>query len=209
MVFYFTTVDPAYIVYMGEHKEENEDLIKFGWPEDLWFHVDKHSSAHVYLRLKPGDTMTSIPPQVLEDCCQLVKANSIEGSKLNNITIVYTPWSNLKKTGDMDVGQVGFHDSKLVLKYKVEKKKNEIINRLNKTKREAHPDLKADRDKRDRDERNKKKQELKDQQSKEKQEAEEKRKHDEEMDYGRIMDSSSMVSNRGAKTAQEYEEDFM
>ena len=28
--------------------------------------------------------------------------------------IVYTPWSNLKKTGDMDVGQVGFHNNKLV-----------------------------------------------------------------------------------------------
>lgn len=30
----------------------DEDLIKWGWPEDVWFHVDKHSSAHVYLRLQ-------------------------------------------------------------------------------------------------------------------------------------------------------------
>lgn len=30
----------------------DEDLIKWGWPEDVWFHVDKVSSAHVYLRLK-------------------------------------------------------------------------------------------------------------------------------------------------------------
>ena len=29
----------------------DEDLIKWGWPEDVWFHVDKVSSAHVYLRL--------------------------------------------------------------------------------------------------------------------------------------------------------------
>ena len=64
---------------MGKDKYENEDLIKYGWPEDLWFHVDNYSSAHVYLRLKPGDTMDNIPEQVLEDCCQLVKANSIEG----------------------------------------------------------------------------------------------------------------------------------
>lgn len=42
----------------------------------------------------------------LDDCCQLVKANSIEGNKMNNIGIVYTMWSNLKKTGDMAVGQV-------------------------------------------------------------------------------------------------------
>jgi NFACT protein RNA binding domain len=31
----------------------DEDLIKWGWPEDVWFHVDKVSSAHVYLRLNP------------------------------------------------------------------------------------------------------------------------------------------------------------
>lgn len=29
----------------------DENLIKWGWPEDVWFHVDKVSSAHVYLRL--------------------------------------------------------------------------------------------------------------------------------------------------------------
>jgi hypothetical protein len=64
MVFYFTTVgthdfiffsfflfffsffdfvlftmrlsDPEYIVYMGRDKFENEDLIRYGWPEDVW-----------------------------------------------------------------------------------------------------------------------------------------------------------------------------
>ncbi len=35
----------------------------------------------------------------------------------------------------------------------VEKKLGEIVNRLNKTKREAHPDLRAEREERDRQER--------------------------------------------------------
>lgn len=33
--------------------ELDEELIQWGWPEDVWFHVDKLSSAHVYLRLRP------------------------------------------------------------------------------------------------------------------------------------------------------------
>lgn len=33
---------------------------------------------------------------------------------MNNVDVVYTPWSNLKKTASMDVGQVGFHNSKMV-----------------------------------------------------------------------------------------------
>lgn len=28
--------------------------------------------------------------------------------------VVYTPWFNLKKTPSMDVGQVGFHNPKMV-----------------------------------------------------------------------------------------------
>lgn len=34
---------------------------------------------------------------------------------MNNIGIVYTLWENLKKTGDMEVGQIGFHKRKEVL----------------------------------------------------------------------------------------------
>lgn len=33
---------------------------------------------------------------------------------MNNIDVVYTMWSNLKKTPSMDVGQVGFHKDKEV-----------------------------------------------------------------------------------------------
>lgn len=70
------------------------------------FHVDDLSSAHVYLRLPPGGNFEDIPAETLEDCCQLVKANSIQGNKLDNVGIVWTPVSNLKKTGSMEIGQV-------------------------------------------------------------------------------------------------------
>lgn len=39
------------VVYMGKDKFENEELLKYGFPEDVWFHVDDLSSAHVYLRM--------------------------------------------------------------------------------------------------------------------------------------------------------------
>lgn len=58
----------------------DEDLIKYAWPQDVWFHVDKLSSAHVYLRMPPSMTWDSIPEVLLADCAQLVKANSIEGA---------------------------------------------------------------------------------------------------------------------------------
>lgn len=43
------------MLYMGKDKYENEDLIRYGFPEDVWFHVDNLSSAHVYLRMNRGE----------------------------------------------------------------------------------------------------------------------------------------------------------
>lgn len=55
---------------------------------------------------------------------------------MNDIDVIYTMWSNLKKTDEMEAGTVGFHKDKEVHKIRVAKRINEIVNRLNKTKRE-------------------------------------------------------------------------
>lgn len=86
-----------------------------------------------------GQSIDDIPSAVIEDAAQLVKANSITGNKMNNVDVVYTMWNNLKKTPAMDVGQVSFHRDKDVKKIRVEKRINETVNRLNKTKIESHP----------------------------------------------------------------------
>ncbi|KAM3175577.1 hypothetical protein ACTXT7_008232 [Hymenolepis weldensis] len=164
MVTYYKCelVSPPYILFMGADKYENDKLIRWGWPEDVWFHVDKLSSAHVYLRLREGETLDDVPEAVIQDCAQLCKQNSIEeiwfvaagpdvpksglriltlkfltikfeGCKQNDVTIVYTVWENLRKTADMEVGQVGFHNHKAVRKVTVAKRDAEILRRLEKT----------------------------------------------------------------------------
>lgn len=153
MVYYFTSkvVDPPAYIYVGKDKFENEELIKHGWENDVWFHVDKLSSAHIYLRLREGETWDTIPQHLLTDLGQLTKANSIEGNKKDNITVIYTPWSNLKKDGSMAVGQVSFKDQRMVKRILVAQRENPIVNRLNKTKVEKQPDLKQERDDRQRE----------------------------------------------------------
>ncbi|KAI3885695.1 hypothetical protein MKW92_046721 [Papaver armeniacum] len=175
MVFYFSTRSESggeLTIFMGLDKHENEDLIKYGFPEDIWFH--------------------------------LVKANSIQGNKVNNIDVVYTPWSNLKKTASMDVGQVGFHNSKMVRTVRVEKRNNDIVNRLNKTKVERKTDLKAEREAVDAAERTEKKHQQRDKRKRSRQ------------SLGAtkgLMVSENMTSNKqiasGNKSMQELEEDFM
>ena len=58
------------------------------------------------------------------------------------------------------MSQVGFHSNKLVKKVRVERRINDIVNRLNKTKQELYPDLAAERETYDRGIRAAKKAEL-------------------------------------------------
>uniref|UniRef100_A0A2C9LU60 Coiled-coil domain-containing protein 25 n=1 Tax=Biomphalaria glabrata TaxID=6526 RepID=A0A2C9LU60_BIOGL len=184
----------------------DEELIRWGWPEDVWFHVDKLSSAHVYLRLHPGETIDDIPQAVIDDCVQLVKANSIQGNKQNNLDVVYTMWANLKKTASMDVGQVGFHKEKDVKKVRVEKRINEIVNRLNKTKTEEQPDFRALREERDKKEREDQRRLQQEQKLKEKEEEKRKQEQAEIRSYGTYMKSENMQSNRDYEGS---DDDFM
>ena len=201
------------LLIQGKDKHENEDLIKYSLPNDIWFHVDKLSSAHVYLRLPDGKTMDDIPEDTLEDAAQLVKANSIQGNKENKLSIVYTPAVNLKKTGEMVVGQVGFFNEKDVRKTRVEKRCNEIVNRLNKTKEELYPDLEAEKEGYLTEMRKKAKQEAQRLKAEEKAQKEEQKRLKELTSYDRIMVDEAMVSNNDLKqkyaTPEDFEEDFM
>ncbi|PXF41564.1 Coiled-coil domain-containing protein 25 [Gracilariopsis chorda] len=210
MVFYYKTRDDSYHVYVGKDKYENEELIKHGWDNDVWFHVDKLSSAHVYLRLKDGETIESIPEGVLEDCVQLVKHNSIEGNKMNNVGVVYTYWNNLKKTGDMEVGQVSFHKVGDVKRIVVEKRINDIVNRLNRTKSEAHPDFAQEKTNRMKYLNRVARDEMRKKAERERTLREQRQKEKEARSYDRIHQEKDMTSNKDIRQDYtEFEEDFM
>ncbi|RVD81260.1 uncharacterized protein DFL_009130 [Arthrobotrys flagrans] len=215
MVFYFTSnvVDPPAYIYVGKDKVENEELIKHGWDEDVWFHADKLSSAHIYLRLREGDSWEDIPEDLLTDLAQLTKANSIEGNKKDNVAIIYTPWSNLRKDGSMAVGQVSFKDPKKVKRITVIQRQNPIVNRLNKTKREEYPDLYQQKEDHLREIRKRERiaqQERKKEEKKVEQERQE-IKYQKDHAYDEWNDDSARAgsSNQHGQSYEDFEDDFM
>lgn len=144
----------AWEVVLTQPSSADEELIRYAWPEDVWFHVDKLSSPHIYLRLPEGVAWDSIAgSEAATDAAQLVKAGSIEGNKRDNLTVIYCPArvggrlyvqrgaltsarvrrSNLKKDGSMDVGTVSFKSDKLVRRIHVARRDNAVVNRLKKT----------------------------------------------------------------------------
>jgi NFACT protein RNA binding domain len=198
---------------MGKDKYENEDLIKYGWNEDVWWHVDDLSSAHVYCRLKHGQTLAEIPEDLLLDCASLVKANSIAGCKLKSVYVVYTRWKNLKKTATMVDGQVGYYRPDNVKRIEVEKN-NHIVKQLEKTREERHPDLWLEQQDHLRELQLLKKEELRAAEKAKKAAVVEAKKRKEELSYDRIMKEKNMTrtselqATEDATAAEAYEDDF-
>ncbi|SCW00729.1 LAFE_0C10660g1_1 [Lachancea fermentati] len=130
---------PHWIV-VGKDKEENDLLIKYGY-KDLgyyWFHADRYSSAHVYLKLLDSEKdLADVPRLVINDCLQLCKSKSIQGNKLAQCAIIVTPWHNLRKSGYMKPGEVSFKSTKRVQRMECHARENKILNRLDKTRIEV------------------------------------------------------------------------
>ena len=126
------------------------------------------------------------------------------------MTIIYTPWSNLKKDASMATGQVSFHDHKLVKKVHVATRQNTIVNRLNKTKVEKFPDLRAEREVVQREKRKAERLQREEQKAKDR---DERSRRDElrwqkDHAYDDLMREENMVSNED-RDASFYEDDFM
>ncbi len=67
--------------------------------------------AQLHKRLQGGESCVSAGARTPQ------RSTSIKCSRcycLHYCRVVYTPWSNLKKTNGMEVGQVAFHNDKLV-----------------------------------------------------------------------------------------------
>ena len=110
----------------------------------------------------------------------------------------------------MAVGQVSFHDPKLVKKVHVPVRQNPIINRLNKTKVEKFPDLRAEKEA---DQKEKHKVERIAREQQKAKEREEKREREEvrwqkDHAYDNLMREENMISNQD-RDAGFYEDDFM
>ncbi|XP_060856988.1 coiled-coil domain-containing protein 25 [Metopolophium dirhodum] len=189
-----TAVDPPVTLLRGVDSYENDELIENMLPEDVWFHVDSLSSAHVYLRLKEGQTIDDIPKQLLEDACQLVKANSIQGCKLAEVKVVYTMWSNLKKLPGMKPGEVSFLNPSSVKKVNVKKEKT-IVNRLQKTEKTIVIDYESARADRERKEIEKKKAARKINLENKKEEERRNREAAELKSYSSLMKTENMTAN--------------
>jgi len=205
MVIYVTSSDPRFIIYLGKDKYENESLIKYGFPIDVWFHVEGYSSAHVYLRLPDGITINNIPSNILEECCQIVRDGSKEGRKQESVKICYTKWENLRKGKNMEIGEIGFKNDKEIYYINNVKKNKELLNKLKKTWIEKQIDYEKEKEMYLLEEKNKRKKEEEIAKKKELEEIKKNKEIQKEKRFEYIDELGKEITN---KDEVDLEEDF-
>ncbi|KAE8156047.1 hypothetical protein BDV40DRAFT_282291 [Aspergillus tamarii] len=132
-------------------------------------------------------------------------------NKKDNVTVIYTPWSNLMKDGSMATGQVSFHNPKLVRKVFVRERENVIVNRLNKTRVEKFPDLMAEKEeslKKKQKEERKTREEQRAREKQEKREREQLKWHKEHA-YDDLMSEENIQASSNQDRDPDFLDDFM
>lgn len=105
--------DIKYIIKVGINDKENWTLIDNSYPEDLWFHLDDFSSAHVVISQDTNSQEEIFyPNQIIGLAANYCKSNSKNGKNLHKVKIVYTEIKNLKK--GKEVGSVYISKQKYI-----------------------------------------------------------------------------------------------
>ncbi|KAF5020970.1 hypothetical protein F66182_7016 [Fusarium sp. NRRL 66182] len=133
------------------------------------------------------------------------------GNKKDNVTVIYTPWSNLKKDGSMEVGQVGFKDARKVKRVLVPQRENPIVNRLNKTKVEKKPDFKQEKEDRLKELRRRDQAAFQTRKKEEARQAQEwkEKKWQKDHAYDHLFTDDMMAGSSNQDRDETWEEDFM
>ena len=141
MPYHFKCCDEQFKIFTGIDAKENDLLARWGWEEDILFHVGNLPGGHVYLRtnqvinkklfkkirkLSDFESMMGIPANVIEECLQITKQYSSRGRKEKVAQIHITPWLNVKKMDGDNPGTVLFTDHSLVKTLRASTDKNVV-----------------------------------------------------------------------------------
>jgi predicted ribosome quality control (RQC) complex YloA/Tae2 family protein len=82
--------------YIGRSQQENHDVIDFGGPDDLWFHVADQSSCHVVAVL-PVDCDRKQRSKIIRHGARLCKQYTNSVKSASNVPITYAPIRHVTK----------------------------------------------------------------------------------------------------------------
>ena len=94
---YFDKIKKNVEFYIGENAQENQDIVLYAAPEDLWFHLAGRSSPHVLAVTRDMQIDRRFLHAIVVQGYLLCKQNSKSKSE-KNVDIIYTKIKNVIPT---------------------------------------------------------------------------------------------------------------
>lgn len=215
MVYYYTSQPAAevaaYTIYVAKDAAENDALLEFAFPNDLWLKAEGAKSAQVFLRA-PAGSAAEAPDAVLEDCAQLVR-DSLGPKKRDSFKVVYTLCSNIKgkAAGRKNKDEIAFVDSSAVHTRPVRAQRADALQRLQATRKERFPDLEQERLAHDAEERRRNTDQFRQSQKQTQDLSRQYRALAEAKDrgYSDLFGAEAMEQSSNQNRAEDWEDDFM
>jgi len=91
-------LDREITFYIGQHKNENFDVIDKGDPDDLWFHANDVSSCHVVAIIPKDIILNKELRYIIKAGALLCKRYTNKLKNISKIEIIYTEIKNIEKT---------------------------------------------------------------------------------------------------------------
>ena len=83
------------IIHIGANAKDNWNIIDMAKPNDIWFHVEDHPSAHVILIVPTELTqIKDVSKMTLKYCANLCKKNK---ENKDQMSVIYTQIKNVTK----------------------------------------------------------------------------------------------------------------
>ena len=101
----------AITFYIGKSAAGNFEIIDISEPDDIWFHINNDSSAHVIAKL-PADFNKKDLKYIIKHGAVICKQNSKYKTAKVPTEIIYTKVKNIEKTNT--IGSVHVTDEKIV-----------------------------------------------------------------------------------------------
>jgi len=85
-------------INIGCDAKDNWDMIDKAKQNDIWFHLQNHSSAHVILVMPTESTkIKDVSKMTLIHCANFCKKNKINKENKNDLSVIYTEIKNVTK----------------------------------------------------------------------------------------------------------------
>jgi predicted ribosome quality control (RQC) complex YloA/Tae2 family protein len=110
---HFSNISESVVFTVGQNAQDNIEVIRKAYPNDIWFHAENESSCHVVARIRTGLTKKQLHT-IIKYGCALCKNHTAKLKKKIHVECIYTEIRNVEIPEGAPIGTVNTSKCKFI-----------------------------------------------------------------------------------------------